>query len=347
VSCMYHISPLHDPRWDDLLSRHPDASVFHTRAWLEALRRTYNYSSFGFTTSPSGSALQNAVIVSQVKSWISGSRLVSVPFADACQPLVNSAQELKEIVRATQESCQEKRYKYLEFRWISAGWSQSSLEGLNADASYAYHTINLEPELDAIFRAFHKSCIQRKIHRAEMEGLQYEVGSSDVILREFYRLLILTRRRHGVPPQPFLWFRNLRDCFGSDFRIRIAMKDRRPIASILTLRHGRRLVYKYGGSDANFHPLGPMPWLFWQAIREAKTQDLCEFDLGRSDIVDHGLIAFKNHLGASPAALTYYRYSRGENSKRSGARLRKVRLCKYLPSPILRFAGSVLYRHLG
>jgi hypothetical protein len=347
MSCVYRISPLQDPRWDDLLNRHPDASVFHTRAWLEALRRTYNYSSCGFTTSPSGGVLQNAVVLSKVKSWITGSRLVSVAFADACQPLVNSAQELKEIVRAAHETCREEHYKYLEFRWITAGQLQSPLEGLNPDASYAYHTIDLKPELDSIFRAFHKSCIQRKIRRAEMEQLEYEVGSSDDMLREFYRLLILTRRRHGVPPQPFVWFRNLRDCFGSGFRVRIAMKDRCPIASILTLQYGQRLVYKYGCSDARFHQLGPMPWLFWQAIQEAKTQELCEFDLGRSDIIDHGLIAFKNHLGASPAVVTNYRYSPAGATKRSGVRLRKVRSCKYLPPSILRFAGSVLYRHLG
>ena len=344
---MYRISPLQDSRWDDLLNRHPDASVFHTRAWLEALRRTYNYSSFGFTTSPSGAALQNAVVLSKVKSWITGSRLVSVAFADACQPLVNNAQELKEIVRAIQECCQEEHYQYLEFRWIMTDQLRSPLEGLSPDASYLYHTIDLKPELGAIFNAFHKSCIQRKIRRAQMEELEYEVGSSDDMLREFYRLLVLTRRRHGVPPQPFVWFRNLRDCFGGGFRIRVAMKNRCPIASILTLQCGQRVVYKYGCSDAQFHRLGPMPWLFWQAIQEAKTQGLREFDLGRSDIIDDGLIAFKNHLGASPVALTNYRYSRAGAIKRSHARLRKVRLCEYLPPSVLRFAGSVLYRHLA
>jgi Acetyltransferase (GNAT) domain len=347
VSCIYRISPLQDPRWDDLLSRHPDASVFHTRAWSEALRRTYDYSSWGFTTSHVGDALKNAVVLSKVKSWITGSRLVSVAFADACQPLVNSAQELEEIVGAIQKSCQEERYKYVEFRWITAGPVENATNGLNADTSYAYHTIDLRPELKAIFRSFHKSCIQRKIRRAETEQLEYEVGSSDDMLREFYRLLILTRRRHGVPPQPFVWFRNLRDCFGSNFQIRIAMKDRRPIASILTLQCKQRLVYKYGCSDVRFHHLGPMPWLFWQAIQEAKAQALDELDLGRSDTTDHGLIAFKNHLGASQSVLTNYRYPRKKATENSSTRRLKVKSFEYLPASVLRVAGSVLYRHMG
>lgn len=347
MTSVYRISPLQDSRWDDLLNRHPEASVFHTRAWLEALRRTYDYSSCGFTTSPAGGALENAIVLSKVNSWLTGSRLVSVAFADACQPLVKNAQELKSIVSAIQECCQEQKYKYIEFRWIAAGPVQNPTEGLTAETSYVYHTLDLTRDLDAIFRAFHKSCIQRKIRRAKTEKLECHEGSSDDMLRDFYHLLILTRRRHGVPPQPIAWFRNLRDCFGSAFRIRLAMKDGCPIASILTLQFGQRLVYKYGCSDARFHQLGPMPWLFWKAIRDAKTQGLCEFDLGRSDIPDHGLIAFKNHLGASTVALTNYRYSRAGARKTSGVRLRKVKSCEYLPPSVLRFAGSVLYRHLG
>jgi lipid II:glycine glycyltransferase (peptidoglycan interpeptide bridge formation enzyme) len=206
--------------------------------------------------------------------------------------------------------------------------------------------MNIRENLGTIFRAFHKSCIQNKIRRAEKEGLEYEVGSSDQMLREFYRLLILTRRRHGLPPQPLAWFRNLRDCFAGSFRVRVAKKDGRPLASILTLQHKQSLVYKYGGSDARFHHLGPMPWLFWRAVQEAKEQSLHEFDLGRSDLTDHGLIAFKNHLGASAAALTNYRYPR-EAARVSFDGLTLRRSCEYLPSSILRAAGTLLYRHVG
>jgi hypothetical protein len=345
VSSVYRMRPVQDVRWDDLLNRHPAASVFHTHAWLEALRRTYGYASEGFTTSPPESALQNAIVISRVKSWITGSRLVSVAFGDACRPLVNSGQELDSLVSAIQEVCREEGHKYLEFRWLNSD-VQKSIDGLDPARSYTYHVMNIRKDLETIFRAFHKSCIQRKIRRAEKEQLEYEVGSSEEMLREFYRLLITTRRRHRLPPQPFAWFRNLRDCFGESFRIRIARKAGRPLASILTLRYKQSLVYKYGCSDARFHHLGPMPWLFWRAVQEAKEQCLSEFDLGRSDLTDHGLIAFKNHLGASAAALTNYRYPR-EAARASSHVLRLGKACEYLPASILRAAGTLLYRHVG
>ena len=39
---VYEIDPTTDERWDDFLQSHPEASIFHTRGWLEALRRTYD-----------------------------------------------------------------------------------------------------------------------------------------------------------------------------------------------------------------------------------------------------------------------------------------------------------------
>jgi hypothetical protein len=337
--------PLQDVRWNELLNRSPGASVFHTHAWLDALHRTYGYASEGFTTSPPEGALQNAIVISRVKSWITGSRLVSIAFADACQPLVSSGQELQSLVSAIQDVCREEGHNYVEFRWLNTD-VPNSIDGLKPDTSYTYHVMNIREELGTIFRAFHKSCIQGKIRRAEKEQLEYEAGSSDQMLREFYRLLILTRRRHGLPPQPFAWFRNLRDCFGESFQVRVARKTGRPLASILTLRYKRSLVYKYGCSDARFHHLGPMPWLFWRAVQEAKEQSLSEFDLGRSDLTDHGLIAFKDHLGASAAALTNYRYPR-EAARASSYVLRLGKACEYLPPSILRAAGTLLYRHVG
>lgn len=83
------INPLSDNRWDDLVARPPQASAFHRRGWLEALARTYGYEPFVLTSGPAGETLRNAVVLCRVSSWITGTRLVSLPFADHCDPLLN------------------------------------------------------------------------------------------------------------------------------------------------------------------------------------------------------------------------------------------------------------------
>ena len=120
---------------------------------------------------------------------------------------------------------------------------------------YCLHAIDLQPSIGAIFRNLHKNSVQRKIRRAEREGLAYEEGNSERLLGYFYKLLVVTRKRQHLPPQPLKWFRSLMATFGANLKIRVAFKNGVPIASILTLNHKNTVTYKYGCSDARLHPL--------------------------------------------------------------------------------------------
>ena len=346
---VYQIDPLQDPRWEQFLQTHPRASVFHTSAWLEALRRTYGYEPVVFTTSPPSQQLANGIVCCRISSWLTGSRLVSVAFADHCQPLVRTSDELVELVTHLQRAVSRENCRYVELRCLSNdALDLEAHTGLARSASFSYHSLDLRPDLESLFHAFHPSCVQRKIRRAQREGLTYDEGTSDLLLEPFYSLLVMTRRRHGLPPQPLAWFRNLRDCLGSGLNIRIASNHGQPIASIVTVQYKEAIVYKYGCSDARFHNLGGMPLLFWHTIQEGKKQGMHELDLGRSDAEDTGLIAFKGHLGAASSTLNYYRYP--PQSAGSGILRRMAfvpRLCARLPNSFLRAAGNFLYRHVG
>ncbi len=227
-------------------------------------------------------------------------------------------------------------------------------------ATYCLHTLDLSRPASEIFSGFHHSSTQRAIRRAEREGLVYEAGTSDRLLSNFYGLLRLTRRRHGLPPQPLAWFRNLVDCMrdahsarfarsGQALAIHLASKDGQPVASILTLSFKKTMVYKYGGSLASHHRLGGMPFLFWRAIQEAKAQGIAELDLGRSDLDQLGLLVFKDHLGATRSTLTYYTWpERRGGVVRDGVFARASRrVIAHLPEAALDLTGRLLYKHLG
>ncbi len=354
---VYQIDPVRDPRWPAFLARHPDASVFHTPEWLAALRRTYGYAPVVFTTSAAGEELRNGIVFCRVRSWIMGCRMVSVPFSDHCQPLVESAGDLNLLLSSLQEEWDREKWKYIEIRALAAADShRKDSAGFSPSEEFYFHKLNLRPDLDVLFHNFHKSCVQRKIQRAEREHLSYEAGRTEAIVAKFYRMLLLTRRRHQLPPQPIAWFRNLVACLGDKLTVRVASKDGQPIAGVLTLSYKDCLVYKYGGSDARFHNLGGMPLLFWKAIQEGKERGAQEFDLGRSEIDNPGLVAFKNHLGATCSKLGYFRAVRparcgAGNAAKVGSADWKLRLVKgafaRMPDSMLRVAGSLLYRHVG
>jgi hypothetical protein len=168
------------------------------------------------------------------------------------------------------------------------------------------------------------------------------------MLKDFYKLLVLTRGRHCLPPQPYVWFRNLIDCMGEALDIRVAYKSNLPIGAILTLRFRNTIYYKYGCSDAKFHNLGAMPALLWRTIQESKAAGSEEFDLGRSESTNKGLIAFKNHWASEHARFSYWRYPASNHVPLTeGWKLRLAkRAFACMPTRVLTLAGRLTYRHI-
>lgn len=349
LSTVTSLDPLTDDRWLRLIERHAAASVFHTREWLETIRRTYGYEPVAYTTSGK-EELSNAVLFCRISSWLTGRRLVSLPFSDHCQPLA-SGEDLATILRSLRDNRRSQRQKYIEIRPLAIGGEDGVEPTLARSDSFRFHSIDLRPEVKKIYSGFHESCIRRKIKRAEREDLIYEAGRSEELLKKFRYLLFFTRRRHKLPPQPAEWFSNIVDCLGEMATIHLVSKGETPVASIVTFQYKKTLVYKYGCSDGQFSNMGGTPMLFWKVVQQAKDAGLETFDLGRSDHDEPGLIAFKEHLGASSTELVYYRdpappiraVTKPGTSASSLAREALVRL----PDPLLAGVGQLLYRHIG
>src|SRR5579863_2262397 len=288
---VYSFDPCVDERWLRFLSGRSDASIFHTPGWLEALRLTYGYQPVAYTSSSPEMELKDGLLFCRINSWLSGRRLVSVPFSDHAALLIEDGEILRNMFSVLAQQFEKKACKYIEIRPVKP--LQPDLLEFRESATFYLHKLALHQEPVALFESFHKDCVQRKIRRAEREGLVYEEGRSEELIQRFYRLLLLTHRRHGLPPQPIAWFRNLGLCLGERIKIRVASFKGRDVASILTLTYKNTMVYKYGCSDARFHNLGGMAFLFWRAIQDAKSRGIEEFDMGRSDCDNSGLISFK------------------------------------------------------
>jgi hypothetical protein len=343
---VYELDPLNDPRWDAFVCKHPSASVFHTTNWLKALQNAYGYDPVVLTTCPRQAALTNGLVYCRVKSWLTGRRLVSLPFSDHCEPLVNNAVELDDLLLKVRDQVDNGRWNYIEIRPTS--FQPSSRTGFDKSLTYWLHRLNLSASMQELFHHFHQSCVQRKIRRAEREKLKYEEGTSELLLQKFYKLLVITRRRLFLPPQPRCWFHALIASFGNDLKIRVVSKDDLPVASIVTIAHGRSVVYKYGCSDARFNRFGGMALLLWNTIQEAQGKGLNELDMGRSDGDNFGLRSFKEHWGAVGTQLNYWRYPHqivGLPHSWQKSVLR--RLVPATPNSVLRTVGKFLYGHIG
>jgi CelD/BcsL family acetyltransferase involved in cellulose biosynthesis len=340
------LNPLADDRWAEFVGRHSRACVFHSVGWLECLKHTYGYEPTAVAVAGPDGRLLSAILFCRVSSALTGRRLVSLPFSDHCDPLVESDQEFERLIDAAGEAQRRGDDRYVECRPTAGAKCHSTLPGA---AAYCLHSLDLSVGEAALLRGFHRNHVVRKIRRSERERLAYAEGTSAQLLEAFYALLIQTRRRHGMPPQPKRWFRNILEYLPDVAKVRVAYAGRSPIAAILTLTGPQAMVFKYGASDARFHPLGGVQMLLWRAMQDAARLGCRTFDFGRSDIDNAGLVAFKEHWGATNTPLSYCYYPR----RRAGAevhqtgRLLAHSLARFAPDWLLTAAGRVVYPHLG
>ena len=345
----FQIDPTQDARWAALVATHPKASVFHTVGWLKTLQRTYGYEPVAFTTSSPADELRNGLVFCRVNSWLTGRRLVSLPFSDHCEPLCNSVQDLNFLIRQLQTSLASERWKYIEIRPSAVDFGQAG-DGidLRPAASHSLHILDLRPNRDDIFRGLDKDSVQRRVQRAERAGLVEKCGRSEDLLRAFYALFVTTRGRHNLPPIPYAWFRNLVHYQGEALEVRFAYKEETPVAGILTLQFKDTVYYKYGCSDAQFNRFGAIPWLLWNAIAAGKSTGALKFDMGRTEAGNAGLLAFKNHWVPQPRRLVYWKFPDASSIAEDGWKLRMAkRVFSFMPDRLLRITGNLIYRHIG
>jgi len=270
--------------------------------------------------------------------------MVSLPFSDHCAALLQRPEELELFADWLRKHCGH-RYRYIELR----SFDIHDCQEWKATQSFWFHQLDLSPTLAQLFESLHKDSIQRKIRRAEKENLICETGRSSHYLDEFYRLLLKTRRRHQLLPQPRSWFANVLKYGGDRVDIRLVRKDGSALAAMLTLRHRSSVIYKYGCSDQAFHQLGVMPFLFWKLIEESKAAGIEEIDFGRSDFGQDGLVAFKDKFGTRRRQLTYYRHAchKNNNAPNLFPLGMAQRFFPVLPDIALTIGGRLLYRHIG
>src|SRR6202007_1050247 len=86
----------------------------------------------------------------------------------------------------------------------------------------------------------------------------------------------------------------------------------------------------------------------WRLIEEAKASSAEKIDLGRSDLEQESLIAFKDKFGATKKLLHYYRYPQKSKHRPAAWGEHAIRQClSILPDLVSSTAGRLVYRHMG
>ena len=338
------INPLEYPGWDELLLTNENCSFFHSSSWARVLCESYKYKPLYFTSIRNG-GLSDLIPIMEIKSLLTGRRGVSLPFTDYCQPIISDKSHFKEIIDYIIDYGKRVGWKYIEWRG-GEGYFQDTIHS----TFYYGHTLDLTQNEQELISSF-RSSTKRNINKAVKEGVTIDICNSFKSIKEFYRLNCKTRKHHGLPPQPFYFFKKIYEHITSKKKgfVVLASFKQRAISGAVYFHFRDQAIYKYGASERRHQHLRANNLVMWEAIKWFKQNGFKEFSFGRTEPENTGLLQFKRGWGTEEKTIFYYKYDlKNAAFKKDHSRAKtSYALFKNMPSPLLKLAGTLLYRHVG
>ena len=338
-------NPLLDESWNEKILKHKNYTFFHTSEWSKLISDTYGYTPM-FQVTKKGDEITGILPLMEVKSFITGKRGIGLPFSDFSDPLVNSADEFELLLDAAKEHGKKSGWKYIEIK------GAQDYMPVDTDNYLEYvHVIDLNLNEEQLFSGF-DSTTKRNIRKADNENVRVYQSQSLESVDHFYKLNSLTRKRHGLPPQPYSFFKNLYNIIlkNNSGTIFLAEHDSRVIAGAVYLHFGEKALYKYGASDMSYQNLRANNLVMWEAIKWYNSKGFSEFSFGKTEPDNEGLRRFKSGWSVRELESHTYRFSLEENkflefsTQTSGFH---NKIFNSLPIPVLEIFGSLAYRHFA
>jgi CelD/BcsL family acetyltransferase involved in cellulose biosynthesis len=336
------MNPL-DQAWMEFVNRREDSMIFHHPAWIQLIADSYGYRPFVVGVREGNGRYHAGIPVMEINSPITGRRWVSLPFSDFCSPLSETENRLEQVVEDVLSLARAKGIRNVELRGTF-----SPHPALVTDSDCVFHELDLEPNHENVFARLHEMH-RRNIKTARQKGVRIVRGDSYEHLKEFYNMHLLTRRRQGVPVQPWKFFRGLGRLFeqGLGFLL-LAYVEQRCVAGAVFLHWQKTLTYKYGASLPDDLQARPNNLIMWTAIQWGCDNGFDVMDFGKTDLANTGLRTFKSRWGARELPLSYTYLA--PHKKRIGDGKLKILLSEIIqrsPPQVGRVLGELLYKHFG
>ncbi|MEO0131215.1 MAG: peptidoglycan bridge formation glycyltransferase FemA/FemB family protein [candidate division WOR-3 bacterium] len=346
------IDPCEDKRWDTFVENHPFGWICHLSGWKKVLEYSFSHIKGNVLALEESNKIVAGIPIYEVRSWFTGHRFVSIPFATLSDPLITSKEQRDILLPALIKLKISKMMDYIEIR----SHLSDSLEYDGHFFKTTYfksHYINLQRNVEEIRKSFHRSCVRQRIARAEKSGVSIKRGEEED-LKEFYKLYLMTRKRLCLPPQPYKFFKSIWNTFYHDKKIDLllAEKNQEAIAGLLLFKFKNRVSAECAGSNENYNNLSPNHLLFWEAIKIAHMEGFEIFDFGRTSPMSKSLMDFKSRWGTKEVDLPIYFFPK-EKAIKSDDRENSLgykivqKLCRIMPYPYFQYFGQFIYRHLG
>jgi len=339
---LIQINPLVSPQWDETVLNSSYPQFFHLSCWIRTIAETYKFKPLCFML-PEELGCTIPILI--VKTLSGRKKAVALPFSDGCDIIYNEISP-DELVGKLLSILTMEKINRLEFlgvsRFIPSG---------EPSHSYYGHRLQLTKDEKTLWKKL-SSSKQRNIKKAQREEVTVNFHNDSESIREYYRLHCITRKRHGLPPQPVSFFDAiLNNIVGKGSgEVALARSGNDITAGALFLFCKSEVLYKFGASDKSLQNMRSNDLLMWEAIRRYAQKGYSMLSFGKTEMFHEGLCRFKEGFGALRVTLFDHIYDVSTGKKRiespdvQGFHNRMFRI---MPIVLLRFSGKLLYKYFA
>lgn len=348
------IDPVKDPRWDRFVESHPFGLICHLSGWKQVLEESFPHMKGHYLAilNPDNNSVRAALPVFEIKSILTGKRLVSIPFATNCDPLISSNEDMRDLLDSAIELSTKLGISRIELRTL-ASWPLIQDDRIGIVVHNKSHHLSLKSAPEELIKRFNRK-MRWTINQSLKRGFEVQLAETEEHLDEFYHLYVKARKRLGLPPQPYLFFKSLWGKFSESRNIVLLLVRYKGKlgAGLILFKFKDRCSWDYLASDASLQNLNINYFGVWEAIKLAHSDGYQIFDFGRTGMSNEGLMSFKRRWGTEEMDLPQFYYpkeicSSMKNREASFSYNLIRKISKNVPDPLFRSMGNFMYRHLG
>jgi Acetyltransferase (GNAT) domain len=313
--------PQTDPRWLGFVAAHPDGSVYHHPAWLQALDQEYRQQAVHLACEDTRGQflailpmLYTQGLPLNLGGALTTRRLSSLPRTPLAGPLSTDPLATRRILEAAVSRVRQDHNIQLQIK--SQGTELDGLvEGVVCSQWRLSYVLQLPANPDGMFRvpkSDDRARIRWAINKAQKLGVRVRPAETEVELEEWYLLYLETMRRNVIPPRSYRFFEALWRILRPQGMMQLLLAEKPGVkgtvivAGSVFLLFGRTVFYAFSGSQPADFALRPNDAIQWQAINDAVKSGFRCFDFGEVPDGHSDLAKFKSKWGAQPTQL--YRY---------------------------------------
>jgi len=353
------LTPWDHEEWDRYVAGHPGATMYHTSAWCRVVSETGRYAVRCLVTRSAG-GISGLVPALEIRSRLTGNRLVCLPFSDVCYPLVDDESAADAIVRGIVDLREKRGLAFAELRGAPAVRSGSfdavaaaDRMGFQSHHHFFGYVLPLDRDTEKVWKTFSRTAVRTTINKSARLGVTVRQGQGPDDVEEFFRLYVLNRRRHGIPPQPIRFFSLIMERLRDEPRAMLyfAEFEGKTVASIMVIRYQGTVYAKYEGADEAYRHVVPEHALVWKSIQDACISGDRRYDFGRTAADNVGLNEFKSRWGTERMDLPYLFCPPSEGLSVVKSASLKYRLFttafRRMPVRLSVRMGARIFRHFG